>query len=65
MIFSLGSDVIFIVFPQCCKPTAHDIVLFLYMDEWSSLVLSSVSLIRECGCDPGEKTQDPEVMTLS
>uniref|UniRef100_A0A8C1PNZ9 Gonadal somatic cell derived factor n=1 Tax=Cyprinus carpio TaxID=7962 RepID=A0A8C1PNZ9_CYPCA len=50
---------------QCCKPTAHDIVLFLYMDEWSSLVLSSVSLIRECGCDPGEKTQDPEVMTLS
>ncbi|XP_052393529.1 bone morphogenetic protein 6 [Carassius gibelio] len=50
---------------QCCKPTAHDIVLFLYMDEWSSLVLSSVSLTRECGCDPGEETQDPEVMALS
>ncbi|XP_042634383.1 univin-like isoform X1 [Cyprinus carpio] len=50
---------------QCCKPTAHDIVPFVYMDDWSSLVLSSVSLIRECGCDPGEETQDPEVMTPS
>ncbi|XP_016116234.1 bone morphogenetic protein 5-like [Sinocyclocheilus grahami] len=35
---------------QCCKPTAHEILPFLYVDEWSSLVLSSVSLIRECGC---------------
>lgn len=65
MILSLGSDLILIVFPQCCKPTAHDIVPFVYMDDWSSLVLSSVSLIRECGCDPGEETQDPEVMTPS
>ncbi|XP_016428367.1 bone morphogenetic protein 5-like [Sinocyclocheilus rhinocerous] len=50
---------------QCCKPTAHDIVPFLYVDDWSGWVLSSVSLIRQCGCDPGEQTQDPEVMTLS
>uniref|UniRef100_A0A673HB77 Bone morphogenetic protein 5-like n=1 Tax=Sinocyclocheilus rhinocerous TaxID=307959 RepID=A0A673HB77_9TELE len=50
---------------DCCKPTAHDIVPFLYVDDWSGWVLSSVSLIRQCGCDPGEQTQDPEVMTLS
>ncbi|XP_043090221.1 gonadal somatic cell derived factor isoform X2 [Puntigrus tetrazona] len=47
---------------QCCKPKAHDIVPILYMDNWSSLVLSSLSLIRECACDPGQHTQDPEVM---
>lgn len=50
---------------QCCKPTAHDILLFVYVDDWSSLVVSSVSLARECGCDPGEDTQDPEIMTPS
>ncbi|KAI2643921.1 Formate-dependent phosphoribosylglycinamide formyltransferase [Labeo rohita] len=50
---------------QRCKPTAHGILPFVYVDEWSSLVLSSVSLIHECGCDPGEKTQDPEVTTPS
>ncbi|XP_067231167.1 bone morphogenetic protein 6-like [Chanodichthys erythropterus] len=46
---------------QCCKPTAHDIVPFVYVDEWSSLVLSSARLTRECGCD----TQEPEVTTPS
>ncbi|XP_058615146.1 bone morphogenetic protein 5-like isoform X2 [Onychostoma macrolepis] len=65
MILSLGSDLILIVFPQCCKPTAHKIIPFLYMDEGSVVVLSSVSLTHECGCDPGEETQDPEVMTPS
>ncbi|XP_058615148.1 bone morphogenetic protein 5-like isoform X4 [Onychostoma macrolepis] len=50
---------------QCCKPTAHKIIPFLYMDEGSVVVLSSVSLTHECGCDPGEETQDPEVMTPS
>ncbi|XP_051962086.1 gonadal somatic cell derived factor [Xyrauchen texanus] len=50
---------------QCCKPRAHDILPFVYVDERSSLVLSSVSLTRTCGCDPGEDTQDPEVMTPS
>lgn len=65
LICSLGSGVILIVFPQRCKPTAHGILPFVYVDEWSSLVLSSVSLIHECGCDPGEKTQDPEVTTPS
>ncbi|XP_077096622.1 uncharacterized protein LOC143748460 isoform X2 [Siphateles boraxobius] len=48
---------------QCCKPTAHDIVPFVYVDEGSSLVLSSVSLTRECGCDPGDDPQEPEVTT--
>lgn len=46
---------------QCCKPTAHNIVPFLYMNEESVVVLTSVSLIHECGCDP----EDPEVMTPS
>lgn len=46
---------------QCCKATAHDILPFVYVDGWS-LVVSSVSLARECGCDTGE---DPEVMTPS
>ncbi|XP_051536200.1 bone morphogenetic protein 6-like [Myxocyprinus asiaticus] len=50
---------------QCCKPNTHNIVPFVYVDERSSLVLSSVSLTRTCGCDPGEDTQDPEVMTPS
>ncbi|KAK2872170.1 hypothetical protein Q8A67_022067 [Cirrhinus molitorella] len=49
--------------PQCCKPSAHVVLPFVYVDEWSSLVLSSVSLTRECGCDPDEKRQEPEVMT--
>ncbi|XP_067279627.1 inhibin beta E chain-like [Pseudorasbora parva] len=44
---------------QCCKPTAHDVLPFVFVDEWSSLVLSSVSLTRECGCDPPE----PKVTT--
>ncbi|XP_039531775.1 uncharacterized protein LOC120481940 isoform X2 [Pimephales promelas] len=48
---------------QCCKPTAHNIVPFVYVDERSSLVLSSVSLTRECGCDPGDDPQESEVMT--
>ncbi|KAK7131734.1 hypothetical protein R3I94_016764 [Phoxinus phoxinus] len=48
---------------QCCKPTAHDIVPFVYVDEGSSLVLSSASLTRECGCDPGHDPQEPEVTT--
>lgn len=48
---------------QCCKPKAHDIVPFVYVDEGSSLVLSSVSLTRECGCNPGDDPQEPEVMT--
>ncbi|ROL46688.1 hypothetical protein DPX16_12581 [Anabarilius grahami] len=54
-----------VVYPEsvtfCCKPTAHDIVPFVYVDEWSSLVLSSASLTRECGCD----TQELEVTTPS
>lgn len=55
------ADLILIVFPQCCKPIAHNIVPFLYMNEESVVVLTSVSLIHECGCDP----EDPEVMTPS
>ncbi|XP_056586671.1 growth/differentiation factor 6-A-like [Triplophysa dalaica] len=50
---------------QCCKPTAHDILPFVYVDDWSSLVVSSVSVASECGCDPGEGTKEPEVMTPS
>ncbi|KAM9451753.1 bone morphogenetic protein 5-like [Clarias gariepinus] len=34
----------------CCQVTSLDPVPFLYLDETSSLFLSSVPLPRECGC---------------
>ncbi|XP_005173900.1 gonadal somatic cell derived factor isoform X3 [Danio rerio] len=47
---------------QCCKPTAHHIVPFVYMDA-SGLVLSTVRLPRDCGCDLAEDTLDPAAMS--
>ncbi|XP_066501711.1 gonadal somatic cell derived factor isoform X2 [Hoplias malabaricus] len=41
----------------CCEPVAHNLVPFLYLDETSSLVMSSVALTRECGCGPGNGPQ--------
>ncbi|XP_060791354.1 bone morphogenetic protein 6-like [Neoarius graeffei] len=41
----------------CCEVTSLDPVPFLYMDETSTLILSSVPLTRECGCRHGDDTQ--------
>ncbi|XP_060769565.1 bone morphogenetic protein 6-like [Neoarius graeffei] len=41
----------------CCKVTSLDLVPFLYMDETSTLILSSVPLTRTCGCRHGDDTQ--------
>ncbi|XP_029922045.1 derriere protein-like [Myripristis murdjan] len=36
----------------CCQPTSQEMMPILYMDELSTLVISSVQLTRRCGCDP-------------
>ncbi|KAI5091520.1 gonadal somatic cell derived factor isoform X4 [Silurus meridionalis] len=41
----------------CCEATSHDSVPFLYVDKMRSLVISSVSLPRECGCGHSDDTQ--------
>ncbi|XP_034048885.1 uncharacterized protein LOC117530061 [Thalassophryne amazonica] len=41
----------------CCRPTSRDTVPIVYMDESSSIVISSVQLIRNCGCGPGDLQQ--------
>ncbi|XP_060746884.1 bone morphogenetic protein 5-like [Tachysurus vachellii] len=42
----------------CCEATSGDPVPFLYLDETSSLVISSVALSRECGCS----LDDPQAL---
>ncbi|XP_027014565.2 bone morphogenetic protein 5-like [Tachysurus fulvidraco] len=42
----------------CCEATSRDPVPFLYLDETSSLVISSVALSRECGCS----LDDPQAL---
>ncbi|XP_071378235.1 gonadal somatic cell derived factor [Centroberyx affinis] len=37
----------------CCQPTSQEMVPILYMDEFSTVVISSVQLTRTCGCGPG------------
>ncbi|XP_032395119.1 bone morphogenetic protein 4 [Etheostoma spectabile] len=41
----------------CCQPTSQEMVPVLYMDEFSTLVISSVQLTRSCGCGPGDLQQ--------
>lgn len=41
----------------CCQPTSHKMVPILYVDEFSTLVISSVQLTRSCGCGPGNIQQ--------
>ncbi|MCI4386987.1 hypothetical protein PGIGA_G00069060 [Pangasianodon gigas] len=41
----------------CCEATTLDTVPFLYLDETSALVISSVPLTRECGCSHGDDSQ--------
>ncbi|TNN73780.1 hypothetical protein EYF80_015988 [Liparis tanakae] len=41
----------------CCEPTSQETVPVLYVDEFSTVVISSVQLTRGCGCDPGGDLQ--------
>ncbi|XP_026209720.1 gonadal somatic cell derived factor [Anabas testudineus] len=41
----------------CCEPTSHEMVPIVYVDEFSTLVISSVQLARSCGCGPGNIQQ--------
>uniref|UniRef100_A0A8C9Z0R5 TGF-beta family profile domain-containing protein n=1 Tax=Sander lucioperca TaxID=283035 RepID=A0A8C9Z0R5_SANLU len=41
----------------CCQPTSQEMVPVLYMDEFRTLVISSVQLTRSCGCGPGNLQQ--------
>ncbi|XP_073334303.1 gonadal somatic cell derived factor [Pagrus major] len=34
----------------CCHPTSHNIVPVVYVDEFSTIVISSVQLTSSCGC---------------
>lgn len=43
----------------CCEVTSIDPVPFVYLDETSSLVISSVALSRECGCSRGADPPGP------
>uniref|UniRef100_A0A672IGS4 Growth/differentiation factor 6-like n=1 Tax=Salarias fasciatus TaxID=181472 RepID=A0A672IGS4_SALFA len=45
--------------PPCCQPSSLEMVPVLYMDQFSTLVISSVQLPRSCGCGPGG-VQQPE-----
>ncbi|KAJ8338946.1 hypothetical protein SKAU_G00357320 [Synaphobranchus kaupii] len=37
---------------KCCQPTSQEMVLFFYMDELNTLVISPVALTNQCGCKP-------------
>ncbi|XP_059214485.1 gonadal somatic cell derived factor [Centropristis striata] len=41
----------------CCHPTSQEMVPVLYVDEFSTLVISSVQLTRSCGCGSGNLQQ--------
>ncbi|TNN59164.1 Inhibin beta E chain [Liparis tanakae] len=38
----------------CCEPISKETVPVVYVDEFSTVVISSVRLTRSCGCDPGD-----------
>ncbi|XP_036384635.1 gonadal somatic cell derived factor [Megalops cyprinoides] len=42
---------------ECCQPTSQELVPFIYMDEFNTLVISSVHLARGCSCKPGPDHQ--------
>lgn len=44
----------------CCHPVAHDLVPFLYLDDRSTLVISSVPMTSQCGCGGGGDPQPPQ-----
>ncbi|XP_026029313.1 gonadal somatic cell derived factor [Maylandia zebra] len=42
----------------CCQPISHEVVPIVYMDESSTIVISSMQLTRSCGCGLGN-SEDP------
>ncbi|XP_006789155.1 gonadal somatic cell derived factor isoform X4 [Neolamprologus brichardi] len=42
----------------CCQPISHEVVPIVYMDESSTIVISSMELTRSCGCGLGN-SEDP------
>ncbi|XP_061589258.1 bone morphogenetic protein 6-like [Cololabis saira] len=43
----------------CCQPTSQEMVPIVFMDETSTIVISSVQLTRTCGCEPGNEPGQP------
>ncbi|XP_020318096.1 bone morphogenetic protein 6 isoform X1 [Oncorhynchus kisutch] len=37
---------------SCCKPASQHLVPVLYLDEFNTLIISSVYLTRDCSCTP-------------
>nr|AGA54136.1 gonadal soma derived factor 2 [Dicentrarchus labrax] len=44
----------------CCQPTSQKMVPIVYLDEFSTLVISSVQLTHSCGCEHGNLQQPSE-----
>nr|AGA54135.1 gonadal soma derived factor 1 [Dicentrarchus labrax] len=44
----------------CCQPTSQKMVPVVYLDEFSTLVISSVQLTHSCGCEHGNIQQPSE-----
>uniref|UniRef100_A0A3Q3W2G2 TGF-beta family profile domain-containing protein n=1 Tax=Mola mola TaxID=94237 RepID=A0A3Q3W2G2_MOLML len=44
----------------CCQPTSQKMVPIVYVDEFSTLTISSVQLTSSCGCGHGNKQQPTE-----
>ncbi|KAJ8415596.1 hypothetical protein AAFF_G00425760 [Aldrovandia affinis] len=40
---------------DCCRPMSQALLPFLYLDEFNTVVISSVQLTQECGCRPGNE----------
>ncbi|XP_036382756.1 uncharacterized protein LOC118776502 [Megalops cyprinoides] len=38
---------------ECCRSVSQELVPFLYVDRFETLVISSVYLPKQCGCKPG------------
>ncbi|XP_071321558.1 gonadal somatic cell derived factor isoform X2 [Trachinotus anak] len=41
----------------CCQPNSQETVPVVYVDESTTVVISSVQLTRSCGCGPGDIQQ--------
>nr|XP_019937360.1 PREDICTED: bone morphogenetic protein 5-like [Paralichthys olivaceus] len=41
----------------CCQPSSQEMVPVVYVDESSTVIISSVQLTRSCGCGPGDVKQ--------
>ncbi|XP_029371921.1 bone morphogenetic protein 6-like [Echeneis naucrates] len=41
----------------CCQPNSQEMVPVVYVNEFSTVVISSMQLTRSCGCTPGDIQQ--------